>query len=440
MAAGFRFWAAKGLVRLQSAGSAVSGDQMTTGHKIAYISRVTYPSLTAHALQIMQMAAAFARQTGDAHLFVRDLVGSEEQIRQQYGINEAPLRIWSMHLNRVPPRLRRYYRRANRYNFAIAVILGLHPAWWGASDQRKVLFVRSQKETLYWGLMRPYLRWLQNWTFICELHDLRRLLRDAEGAAYDYDSPRARKTVHALQNYDLLLAVTDGLVEDLQVLTHGSIQPIVVPLCTGLQRLDRQPRIGWSPEQVVLGYMGTVDLPHGIDDLFRAVRFLPGNCVLRIVGRVHKHAKAYVDQWMQDPSVSGRVELKQHVNYSEMVTEIDACDIVLAPAGDTIHSKKYRSPLKLFDYMARGKPIVAAGVPCHLELLQDGVNARIYQPGNPEDLAACIMSLVEQPRQAEVIARRAWEQAAEYTYDARAQRVLELVDEVWEQRHARPSA
>ena len=41
--------------------------------------------------------------------------------------------------------------------------------------------------------------------------------------------------------------------------------------------------------------------------------------------------------------------------------------------------------------------------------------ARIYRPGDPEDLAACIMSLVEQPRQAEAIARVAWEQ---FQYDS----------------------
>ena len=42
-------------------------------YKIAYISRVIYPSPAAHALQTIQMASAFARQTGDADLFVRGL-------------------------------------------------------------------------------------------------------------------------------------------------------------------------------------------------------------------------------------------------------------------------------------------------------------------------------------------------------------------------------
>ena len=76
------------------------------------------------------------------------------------------------------------------------------------------------------------------------------------------------------------------------------------------------------------------------------------------------------------------------------------------------------------------KPIVAADVPCHRELLQDGVNARLYRYDDPEHLAACIQSLVELPREALEIVRTAWQQAAEYSYDGRAQRILELVGEV----------
>ena len=408
---------------------------------IAYVSRHIYPDPTAAALQTIQMAAAFAHQTGDAHLFVHDLADSEKQIRQQYAVEESPLRIWPLHAKRWPSRVYGNGKaRFLTYNSAVAAILGFHPAWWQASGQRKVLFVRSRLESSYWGLMRPYLWWLRDWILVYEAHDLQVPLRDAESVVYGYNSPRTRRTARALKNYDLVLAITGELAEDIQVFTQGGVEPRVVPLCTGLQRLRRPPVVRLSSEQVVLGYIGTVDIEHGIGDLFQAVGLLPENYVLRIVGRVRAGVQAWLDRWMEDPARLRRIELRPPINYSEVMAEIDACDIVLAPAGNTVHSKRYRSPLKLFDYMARGKPIVAAGVPCHLELLQDGVNARIYRPGDPEDLAACIMSLVQQPQQAEGIVRMAWEQSANYTYDARARRILELVDEVWEERHARCSA
>jgi len=415
-------------------------------YQIAYISRLIYPDRSANALQTIQMAAAFGRQTGDAYLFVHDLADSEGQIRQQYAVDGSPLRIWSLHAQRWPSFVYGNGKaRFLAYNSAVAAILGLHPVWRRASGQRKVLFVRSRLESLYWGLMRPYLWWLRDWVFVYEAHDLEVPLRDGEPVAYDYGSSRTMRTARALQNYDLVLAVTKELAEDIQIFTQGGVEPRVVPLCTGLQRLQRPPVVRFSPDRVVLGYIGTADRMRGVDHVLEALRFLPDRIHLRVVGRVRYSSDsgdttAWLSELLSDPDIASRAELDPPVPYAEVAAQIDACDIVLQPAGLNTHTSRYAAPLKLFDYMARGKPIVAAGVPCHLELLQDGVNARIYRPGDPEDLAACIMSLIEHPQQAEAMARRAWEQSANYTYEVRARRVLELVDEVWEERHAKRSA
>lgn len=374
------------------------------------------------------MASAFACQTGNTHLFVHDLADSEDRIRQRYAINGSPLQIWPLHTGYWPYPFNRY-AKAQIYNFAVAAILGFHPTWWRASGRRKVLFVRSRLEFLFWGLMKPYLWWLRDWILIYEAHNLE---LDTAG---DREKRRLR-TRHALQNYDLVICTTHSLAQDISALTLGTAKCKVVTLCTGLQRLDQPPVVTLSPTRVVLGYIGTIDLLHGVDELFEAVKLLPKHYVLRLVGWARTDADAHLERWLRDTEVSGRVEIVPPVDYYEVADEIDACDIVLVPAGNTVHSRNYRSPLKLFDYMARGKPIVAANVPSHMELLEDGKNARLYWPGDTEDLAACILSLVEQPRQARAIARMAWEQSVDYTYDVRAKRILELVDEVWEMRRS----
>ncbi len=110
---------------------------------------------------------------------------------------------------------------------------------------------------------------------------------------------------------------------------------------------------------------------------------------------------------MTDPALSMRVEFRPHQSYAEIATAIDQCDIVLVPAGNTLHSERYRSPLKLFDSMARGKPIVAAGTAGNLQILVHKENAFVFRPLSPEDLAAQIISLAgDQPR-AQVIAAKA---------------------------------
>jgi glycosyltransferase involved in cell wall biosynthesis len=407
---------------------------MTNHCKIAYVSRLVYPDPAANAIQTIQMAAAFARLNADTHLFVHDVTESEERIRQEYAIGRAPLQLWLLHTHRWPSLI--YGNGRARFllcNSAVAAILGLHQTWREASTQPRVLFVRSRLESLYWGLMRRYLWWLRDWLMVFEAHDLQ--IPVGEGGVYDCDSAQASRTLRALQNYDLVLTVTRRLAEDIRAFTQGRVQPEVVSLCTGLPRSHQPATPVLSPGPVLLGYIGKLDSAHGIDDLFRALEFLPESCVLRLVGPAK--SSAGIDKWIEHPALKARVQIRPSVTYSEVTREIDECDILLAPAGNTVHSQRYRAPLKLFDYMARGKPIVAAGVPCHLELLSHGVNAQIYRPSDPRDLAAAICSLLEEPKRAEIIARAAWEESAKYTYEARALRVLELLIEIWERRRAR---
>src|SRR5690606_30018575 len=138
-----------------------------------------------------------------------------------------------------------------------------------------------------------------------------------------------------------------------------------------------------------------VDLLRGTDDILKAMRFTPDNIRLKIVGRISDNNDSNTD-WLQDllkdPSIANKVVIYPPVPYAKVVDEIDSCDILLQPSGSNTHASRYANPLKLFDYMARGKPIVAADVPSHREILE-GHNALFYRPGHPENLAHCITSL-----------------------------------------------
>ncbi len=183
-----------------------------------------------------------------------------------------------------------------------------------------------------------------------------------------------------------------------------------------------------------MGYIGTIDQYRGVDQLLYAMRLLSKRYVLRLVGRIsggceNGKVPAWLGDLLQDPSIGPKVQLIPPVPTSQVADQIDQCDILLQPASSHILTLRYASPLKAFDYMVLGKPIIAADVPCHRELFRDGVNAILYKHNDVKHLAARITSLAEQPRLANSIARSAWEQSADYTYDARASRILELVEE-----------
>ncbi len=384
---------------------------------VAYISRLTYPDPSANSLQTILQAAALAALRENTWLFVHDLNASEREIRRGYGIEGSPLGIWRLHTRRWPGVVYGHgMLRFLTYNTACLALLSLHPLFRGTNGGRRVLFVRSRLEILYWGLVRPYLRWMRDWRLVCEVHDL------------PEEPGRARRLARALRNYDLVICVNQALREDLARRVQGGVQVQVVPLCSGLERLPTPPEAVLPEDRVVIGYFGTIDLAHGIDTAIQALDCLPegeqGRFVLRLTGRVREDAREWVERGVR----SGRVELCDPVPYAQVAAEIDRCHLALVPAGRSLHATRYRSPLKVFDAMLRGKPILAADAPCHRELLHDGRDAVLYRSEEPQDLAHKILHLHSDPRLVARIARNAWEASQAYTYPARARTLLRLME------------
>jgi len=105
---------------------------------------------------------------------------------------------------------------------------------------------------------------------------------------------------------------------------------------------------------------------------------------------------------------------------------------VLLPAGRRVEASggggdiaPWMSPLKLFEYMGGGKPLVASDLPVLREVLRHGENALLAAPDDPAEWAAAIRELARDSACASRLAERAREDfLAGYTWRARAERVL----------------
>jgi len=113
-----------------------------------------------------------------------------------------------------------------------------------------------------------------------------------------------------------------------------------------------------------------------------------------------------------------------HVPHSEVVYWQGAADVLVLPntAKEEI-SSHYTSPMKLFEYMASRRPIVASRIPSIEELL-DERNAYLFEPDNATSLEKAIRSVFEDLDEARERAARARERVEEHSWSARATRLL----------------
>ena len=112
-----------------------------------------------------------------------------------------------------------------------------------------------------------------------------------------------------------------------------------------------------------------------------------------------------------------------------------SADILLAPYAP--QDFFYLSPIKIFEYMAVGRAVLAANVGQIGEVIQDGINGLLYEPANLESLQAGLLRLTED----QDLRRRLGEEARRtierrYTWRANAEGVEALLQEVVERRKA----
>jgi len=112
-----------------------------------------------------------------------------------------------------------------------------------------------------------------------------------------------------------------------------------------------------------------------------------------------------------------------------------AADILLAPyeAQDFF----YLSPIKIFEYMAAGRAILAARVGQVCEVIEDGVNGLLYDPSAPESFRDRLLQLVQDPdlrRRLGESARRTIEER--YTWRMNIEGVSALLEQVREKHRA----
>jgi glycosyltransferase involved in cell wall biosynthesis len=176
------------------------------------------------------------------------------------------------------------------------------------------------------------------------------------------------------------------------------------------------------PEEAPIAcYIGHLYPWKGVDVLVRAADHMDQSVHWYIVGGVSPD----LERIRSAASGHNNVHVTGHLSPSLARKYLLAADIAVIPfsAREEI-ARSYTSPLKLFEYMAAQRPIVASDLPSLREILRDGENALLVTPDDPEALADAVNRLLNDHVLARALVQVARAEVEEMTWANRAKRIL----------------
>lgn len=364
--------------------------------RIHYVSHAAVPSREANSLQVMKMCAAFARaghavvhfcrpgpEAGDAHAY--------------YGLAPS-FRVERVAGGRLPVvgRLQRAARLAAR-------------------------LAREPAPDLVYG--RDF-----HSLFVLALRG-----RLAAPLVLEVHQPPRNALEHALQRslfrqarFARLVCISRALAEEYRRRFGPDLAAPIVVAPDGADEPGAPEPASARANGLALGYVGHLYPGKGLELIERLAARLP-RCAFHVLGG----EAADVAAWRARLALPN-VHLHGHLPHAEAQRRMGAFDVLLAPyqaavliGGGGSDVSRWMSPLKVFEYMASGRPMIASDLPVLREVLRDGENALLARADDVEAWACAVERLEADPELARRLAGQALEELrARYTWDRRAELVL----------------
>lgn len=214
-------------------------------------------------------------------------------------------------------------------------------------------------------------------------------------------------------------------------------------LARSADKLSARLELGLPQGIFLVGYVGrlqTLGQEKGVSHLIEALALLKTSAPqfkvgLCCVGGPEEISAEYLELARQKGLSPQETLFLPQVPPIEIPRYLSAFDCCAMAFPWTQHYAYYMSPLKLFEYMASQRPILATLLPSVQEILRHKHNAYLVEPENPRALAAGIQWVAENPQAAQSLADQAWQDVQNYTWDKRAGRILVFMRQVMDLHH-----
>ncbi len=376
--------------------------------KIIYIANVRIPTEKAHGIQIMKMSEAFSSAGSDLELVLPSRLNTKEfSLADPFAYYQVKEKFILKKIKCFDP------------VFLLQAKAGVYIKWQSfffiTSLFFYLLFKKDRKNHVFYardGKLLPLLQLFSGRT-VWEAHDLPKNA--------NYYLPYWLKCWK-------IIAITERLKSDLIALGVGAEKIFVAPDGVDLAAFEKikedsstlRKRLNLPLNEKIIMYSGHFYQWKGAQVLAEAAKHLSAGEIIVFIGGTEKDISAFKEKYGHIKNIL----ILGHKPHQEVPHYLKAADVLILPnLGEEKISRNYTSPLKMFEYMAAQKPIIASDLLSIREILNSG-NAILTPPNDAEALAQAITAVLKNGSFSDKITKQAFSDVLKFTWIKRAENII----------------
>ena len=373
--------------------------------KIGCITTSIVPSKTANSIQAVKVCHALRQCGQEVRLWVPDFQRAEwDEIASIYGISEKFDIEW------IP-----FNKRLKQYDFSYKAV-------------REA--IDWDTDVIYtWALQAAFFGNVRKKPIAMEFHDF----------PMGFMGPKLFRMLMQLPTEKLVMTTTRALakgIEDRYQISIDQDDLQIAPNGTDPDRYQGLPTPAISrrklglPSGFTVGYTGHFYPGRGMNLLIAIAKALPKINFLW-VGGMEKHIAPWKEQLAADAIEN--VTITGFIPNSQLPQYQAAADILVMPYAQKIEGSSggniapVINPMKMFDYLSAGRPIIASNIPVFHEVLNSKL-AVFCDPYDAQEWAEAIKKLSKDRFLRQTMREAALDAAEQYSWKNRAQRSIAILD------------
>lgn len=366
---------------------------------IVYIAQSAIPSRTANSIHVIEMCNAFAKIGHNISLYVPPSE-NDDNVQRSYMISSMLKIVFSKN---------KYYFKKELF-FAFDTVRNV------ARKKNSIIYTRDIN-TVMWSMIYKS-------PFIYELHQTLHSLATKHIFRQALKSPDCLGVVFISEALKMLCC-ENGFREKKMLVLHDGVRQSWIEY---FEKLNN----GKKNDKPLVGYFGHLYDGRGIG-LILEIALRLKDMEFIIVGGTDSD----IARWKQEAEDKKCTNIIFYgfVAHNKVPELMGTCDVLLMPyenkvtvSGNKGNTVEYMSPMKMFEYMSSGKPIIASDLRVLREVLKHEENAYLVAPNDTSLWVKAIEHVISNQVLSRSLGKKAQMDVKEkYTWEVRAKRITEYI-------------